>query len=266
MSLIIPQDYTEFLHWVKEKTEAFWNVDSDENSSEFVCDDWIRGAKWIGMTEDEIEAIEFKYHIKFTDHHKKFLKILHTINRKQTVFDGTLDEKGHLIPKEVSLFYNWYADEEKIIEHLNKPFDLLREEVINDTVWLDSWGEKPENNEDKQHIFSTWFNNAPKLIPVSLNTFAISKPVNTDNPILLVLGRNTSIKGGNIKHYLLQELDEALGLLEYVYDETDEGWYEEPKEELTAVYDAEYDALKTKEIPYWKEFLLANGFNDYLAK
>lgn len=75
----IPENLIDFLYWVKERTERFWSLDPKTTSNDFVCEDWIYGAKWIGLSEPEIDAIEAKYSIKFTAEHRAFLKILHTI-------------------------------------------------------------------------------------------------------------------------------------------------------------------------------------------
>ena len=47
MSLKIPEDFTEFLYWIKERTESFWNTKLDKNNSDYVCEDWMFGAKWM---------------------------------------------------------------------------------------------------------------------------------------------------------------------------------------------------------------------------
>lgn len=62
----------------------------------------------------------------------------------------------------------------------------------------------------------------------------------------------------------LSELEDSLGLLAYIYDEDEEVWHEEPTEQLLEIYKKEFDLLKNMGIPGWREFLMFNGFNDYL--
>jgi len=264
MSLKIPEDFTEFLYWIKERTESFWNTKLDKNNSDYVCEDWMFGAKWIGMSEEEINITENKYNIKFTEYHRKFLKILHTIDRKELILNWNEDENGNPISKERSLFYNWMTDHDEIKKYLEWPYEFLLEDVMRDYIWLDSWGKKPEQNENKKKIFSNWFNNSPKLIPIYAHRFVISEPINSDNPVLSIYGHDTIIYGGNMRHYLINELKEELNLFEEVYDNEYEEFYDEPKKELKEIQEYELNLLKNKEIPVWKEFLISNGFNNYL--
>lgn len=84
-TLLIPEDYTEFFYWVKERTETFWSKSKSSNSEGYSCPPWIEGAKWIGMTEEQIDATEAKYDITFMPEHRAFLRILHTIDRKKVI-------------------------------------------------------------------------------------------------------------------------------------------------------------------------------------
>ncbi|CAM1364755.1 hypothetical protein [Tenacibaculum xiamenense] len=262
MYSIIPENYSEFLFWVKERTESFWTGNQKDEASHIVCDDWLKGAKWVGMTDEEIERTEETYNIRFTDSHKLFLKILHTIDKKQIVSE--YDSKGNEKQIEKSLFFNWNTDQEKIEKYLKWPSNILLKGVLNDTIWLDSWGEKPISDTEKEVAFFKWFEELPKLVPLNSHRFAISQPISSENPILSIQGLNTIVYGRNMRHYLLSELEEHLGLLKYVYDEDEEAWHEEPTEQLLQIHKKEFDLLKGTEIPGWEEFLVSNGFNDYL--
>ncbi|SED17922.1 hypothetical protein SAMN04489761_4530 [Tenacibaculum sp. MAR_2009_124] len=258
----IPEDYSEFLFWVKERTESFWRGSQKGNSSHIVCDDWLKDAKWIGMTDEEIQNAEITHNIKFTDHHKLFLKILHTVNKKQIVVK--YDSEGNEIETEKSLFYNWNTDHDRIDEYLKWPHDILLKSVLDGNIWLNSWGGEPKTNKEKKDVFLKWFVELPKLIPLNSHRFLISEPVTSDNLILSVQGINTIIYGRNMRHYLLSELEGSLGLLKYVYDDDEEVWHEEPTDQLLQIHKKEFNLLKSKEILGWREFLSSNGFNDYL--
>jgi hypothetical protein len=103
MKLQIPEDYTEFLYWVKETTEAFWSENPETSEAEFVCEDWQYGAKWLGMTEAEINQTERKYNIKFTPEHREFLRILHSVDRK-VIYKYDEDDSEEIIER--PYFYN----------------------------------------------------------------------------------------------------------------------------------------------------------------
>jgi len=38
MKLKIPEDYTEFLYWIKERTEMFWSKNPETSEDDFVCE------------------------------------------------------------------------------------------------------------------------------------------------------------------------------------------------------------------------------------
>ncbi|OQP44428.1 hypothetical protein A4H97_08590 [Niastella yeongjuensis] len=49
----IPENYTDFLHWLKDHTETYWAQDPRTSMNEAKCPLWIFGAKWVGMTEGQ---------------------------------------------------------------------------------------------------------------------------------------------------------------------------------------------------------------------
>ncbi|WP_064965754.1 hypothetical protein [Tenacibaculum ovolyticum] len=265
MSLKIPEDFTEFLYWIKERTEAFWNINPNESDADFVCDDWAYGAKWIGMKENEIDAIEKTNNFKFSNYHREFLKVLHTTDKKQVFeYTETFDEDAEVLFEERSYFYNWNTDIDNIRRELNYVYEDLLKDTLEHGLWLRSWGTKPESIDDRKKIFTRWYHNAPKLIPIYGHRFVISEPKEMDNTILSIMGSDTIIYGVNMRHYLLNELKEELGLYELVYDKEDDQYYPEPSEELMEALKLEFDSLNGKEIPVWKEFLISNGYNDHL--
>jgi len=266
MKLHIPEDYTEFLYWVKETTEAFWSKNPETSEDDFVCEDWAYGAKWIGMTDSEIEQTERKFNIKFTSEHKQFLRILHTIDRKEVI---TYDdfETGEEEKKEVPFFYNWLQDTEDIQYYLNWPYKTIFEDVIGSNgVWLKSWGNiRPTSDETKEKIFSEWFQKIPKLIPIHGHRFVVNDHTNTQNPVLSIWGSDTIVYGWNMRHYLLSELYEHLNLIELVYNKEDDEWYDEFKQELQQIQNTEYKAAKTKTIPVFEEMILywSSGWSSF---
>lgn len=267
MNSKIPEDFTEFLYWIKERTETFWSINPNESDADFVCDDWVYGAKWVGMKENEIDTIEKENNIKFSDSHREFLKVLHTTDKKQIFkYTENFDENAEELFEERSYFYNWNTDIQNIKRRLNYVYKDLLRSTLEYGFWLKSWGLRPESNDKRKEIFDRWYNNAPKLIPIKGHRFVISEPTTTDNPILSVVGIDTIIYGVNMRDYLLNELREELGLYKLVYDkEADEydGEYEEIlKEELNLGYKLQNEI----EIPIWKEFLISNGVNPNLTE
>ncbi len=269
MKIRIPEDYTEFLYWIKETSEAFWSKNPETSEDDFVCEDWAYGAKWIGMTESEIEQTEKEFNIKFTSEHRQFLKILHTIDRKQ-VYTYEDDETGEIEHHESPFFYNWLSDKEEIKDTINWPYTTMLSDVMGaNKVWLKSWGNiRPTSEETKEKIFSAWFKKTPKLIPIYGHRFIVSNHDNTQNPVLSIRGSDTIVYGWNMRHYLLCELYEHLNLVELVYDKEDNEWYDHLKEELKEINLREYELSKQKSIPVIEEMILywSSGWSSFGKK
>lgn len=267
MSLEIPQDYIEFLYWVKERTEKFWSKNPEQSEDDFVCENWIYGAKWIGLTDEEINSVEHEYGITFSFEHRAFLKILHSIDRKERVeYTDTFDEDAEIKVSYHPFFYNWLNHKEEIQDRLNWPYRTIFEDVLGaNKVWLKSWGKiRPNSDKEKERIFSEWFQQAPKVIPITGHRFVVNNG-EKDNPVLSIYGSDTIVYGWNMRHYLLNELNDHLGLFELVYDEEDDEWYSEPIKEFQEINNFEYGKAKEKVIPVWEEMILywSSGWSNY---
>lgn len=263
----IPENYTDFLYWVKETTEAFWSKDPEDASVDFKCEPWLYGAKWIGLDETKIGAIEEKYSIKFMPEHREFLKIMHTIDRKEEIaYTETFEEDAVVLTEKRPFFYNWLEDEVAIRERLVWPYQTMLDDVLGQSqVWLQSWGPKGRPDEDKHRIFSDWFDKIPQLIPVTGHRFLVSDPELSDRPVLSVWGSDTIVYGWNFRHYLLNELAEHLDLFELVYDTEDQCYYTEEIKELQDIKKYEFASSAQKDIPFLKEMILfwSSGWSSF---
>lgn len=267
-SVKIPEDYIEFLHWVKQRTEEFWSKNPETSDADFVCEKWAYGAKWKGLSENEIDAIEKEFEITFTKEHRAFLSVLHSIDKKEVYeYTETFDEDEEVKYKQVPFFYDWKRDKEEIRERLKWPYQTMFEDVLGaNKVWLESWGNKrPKSDEDKEKIFSEWFSQTPKLIPITGHRFVVSDSTEKENPVLSIWGSDIVVYGWNMRHYLLNELTEHLDLFELVYHEEDKEWYSEPVNEFVKVNDLEYGKAKDKVIPVLEEMILfwSSGWSSY---
>ncbi|MDJ1496067.1 hypothetical protein QNI19_24235 [Cytophagaceae bacterium DM2B3-1] len=261
----IPENITEFLYWFKERTEAFWNANTDVESDDFVCDDWIRGAKWIGMEETQIDEIEKKYAIRFTPDHREFLKILHTIDRKE-VTRYTDFENGEEITEERPFFYNWFTDEQEIRSRLEWPYRTVLEDVKGmNGVWIKSWGKRPQSETEKEAIFTEWYKQAPTLLPLKSHRFMVSEPCQAGNPILSVWGSDIIVYGWDLRSYLLHELGDHLNMYEWVFDQEDQEWYTELPKEINDISAHNRQTAIEKHIPFWEEVILywSSGWSSF---
>jgi hypothetical protein len=263
----IPEDYIEFLHWVKETTETFWNKEPVTQEEGLSPEEWVEGAKWLGLEEEEIDAIEDKYQIKFTQEHRAFLNILHTIDRKEPI--ECYDDNSELYYIEKSFFHNWKTDDEELNYCFNWPSETILTDVLGvNKIWLKSWGKvRPKSDVTKKEIFSNWLKQAPKLIPIFGHRFVVSTPSDCDNPILSVYGSDVIVYGWNMRHYLLSELKEHLELMYWDCNE-EYGCSIEKGKELQDLCKKEYAAAKDKRIPFWEDMILywSSGWSSFGRK
>lgn len=253
----IPENFTEFLHWVKERTEAFWSRDPESEEDDFQCPAWAHGAKWVGLQDAEIDEVEKKYAVTFTPDHREFLKVLHSVDRKEVIVYTDPDEEQAVEQiYERPFFYNWLTDEEEIRERLHWPYRTILEDVQRaSAVWLQSWGQRPDSTEEREAIFAAWYGQAPRLLPLTSHRFLVSEPCQPGNPVLSVWGSDIIAYGWNLRSYLLQELNEELRLMELVFDEQDQISYTEVRKELRDIVGPECTAAVNKTIPYWEEMI-----------
>jgi len=253
--LQIPENYTEFLYWVKETTEAYWS--KDPQSREYSCEEWAQDAKWIPLKDEEIDAVEKKYGVQFMPEHREFLKILHTLDRRQVVTHEPDEEGDEPTSQTFAFFYNWLKDEEEIKSRLEWPYETILQDMLGPNgTWLESWGKRPVADEEKAHILRDWLSKAPRLVPLTSHRFLVSEPHLTDRPVLSVYGSDIIVYGWDMRVYLLNELQEELELTEAVYDEEFEFFFPEACKELADINKAVYENAPGKDIPYWKEMIL----------
>ncbi len=245
----IPEDYTEFLYWLKEKTEAAWS----EKPKEGEAPRWISGARWIGMTDEEIDGVEKTYGIRFMEEHRQFLKILHAIDRKEI---SEYEDEGMIYKSESPFYYNWLKDDKDLKKMLDWPYrEMLRDVLGVNGVWLSSWGEKVESEEEKTRIFAEWFHKIPKLLPLTSHRFLVSDEALVHRPVLSVWGSDTIVYAWSLKHFLLNEFSGELDLMDALCDENGNICSMEYGEELGELNEREYEWSKHKEVPFLKEMM-----------
>ncbi|WP_315816291.1 hypothetical protein [Paraflavitalea speifideaquila] len=121
-------DYTDFLYWLKDHTENHWNQDPQLPLGHRTCPQWACGAKWIGMTDEQIDQVQEKYGLKFSPEHREFLRILHTVDRKTRHYAYPDVEEGEFY--EQSLLRNWFEDdEEEIGNRLTDVYDWMIDDL-----------------------------------------------------------------------------------------------------------------------------------------
>jgi hypothetical protein len=69
--LPFPTNFSEYLLWFKHETETYWSVREncyDLQREQEIIGLW--GAKWLGLEDTKIDAIEKKYNINFNPQHR----------------------------------------------------------------------------------------------------------------------------------------------------------------------------------------------------
>lgn len=268
--ITIPENLTDFLYWVKERTEAFWSIDPETSTEDFVCENWLYGAKWVGLSDDEIDTVEEKHGIKFTPEHREFLKILHTVDRKEPIeYTEPFEEDAEELIRYIPYFYNWLQDEELIREQFNWPLTSIMQDVMGaNKVWLKSWGEYTDDEQKATTIVTGWLDKAPKLLPLTSHRFLVSDTSLDYRPVLSVWGSDVVVYGWNLRSYLLNELREELNVQQLVYNEEDNMEYIELLPEVQEIFNYDYTHKEGREIPYWQEMILfwSSGWDSFGIK
>ncbi|MEM7374592.1 MAG: hypothetical protein AAF587_38725 [Bacteroidota bacterium] len=259
----IPEDYTEFLYWIKYTTETNWrNIYKKYGADTDVG--WLQGATWTGMSEENIRKAEHLFNIEFLPEHREFLRILHTIDKKEAV---TFTNEHHEVQEvEVSFFYDWVHGIEEIKRDWDWPYTTILEDIEGENkVWIHSWGKRAREKNKRERIFSAWFEKAPALIPLHFSKFLVNGKNLADNPILSVRGSDIHVYAWDFRHFLLYVLQDYLDLYQKVYDTEDQIWYDEPLARYLEIYQEEKSKARDKDIPFWKELILywSSGWSSF---
>lgn len=221
----VPDNFEEFLYWVKETTERRWaNFSESKKDGNWWSHkhDLLAGAKWIDpLSDEEIDALEIKWNIKFPSDHRTFLKILHKVDKDDAVEDED-DETGEMKIKKFPLFHDWRNDE-LIKDRFEYPFEYIRYDVFESQqpCWLASWGTKPSSEKECKAIVEEWIEKAKILIPINAHRFHISDPTYQCNQVISIYGFDTILYSLDLKEHIINELRWDLGLDEREYDDED---------------------------------------------
>jgi hypothetical protein len=251
---IIPADYTAFFHWFKNHTETYWNKDRNASPEENLCPEWIQGAKWIGMTDEEINQVQEKYNVVFTPEHRDFLRILHTIDRKKRVYEQFAEPKDAYV--EQPFLYNWLKDEESIRLRLKFAYNTILDDVLRMGIWQTrSWGERPDTDLERTEIFTQAFEKAPKLIPLNDHRFLVADTSLNRRPVVSVWGADIVCYGLDLRKYLLHEFNEHLDIYHREYNEKNDSWEWVLNDEYKPTFMYE-DRSGLRKVPFWGDFLM----------
>jgi hypothetical protein len=146
--------------------------------------------------------------------------------------------------------------------------EILKDVLGANGLWLKSWGEKVESDEEKTKIFADWFRKTPKLIPLTSHRFLVSDETLAHRPVLSVWGSDTIVYRWSLKQFLLNEFSGALDLMIDIYDEDGNVDDVEYGAELKEINTREYELSRERDIPFFKEMIIywSSGWESFGMK
>lgn len=102
-------------------------------------------------------------------------------------------------------FPNWRSSSVQQLQILtNLPILALCKEISRNHFWLDSWGDRPEDDDQAAILGKGFVRKAPVLIPVYRNFYIPSAPCVAGNPVFYVHGRDVKLWSFDIAGFFQQ--------------------------------------------------------------
>lgn len=214
--MAIPPEFNEeFLLWFRARTEATWakyplhSVESflaAEKEHSGLFPDWQRGTRWLDpLTDEEIDAIEEQWKVRFPPDYRLFYKWLHAVDRPQV---GLKREGDTLTIDTFSscMFHSWQREPEAIewaYEHIL--YGLAFDAIYNSDLWRAEWGPLPATEEEARERLKPVVEAAPRMIPIYRHRYLLAEPCQAGNPIFSIWQSDIIIYGADLRTYLLEE-------------------------------------------------------------
>lgn len=187
-----------FLTWFRQRTEQAWSGGSPQR-------------RWLpGLSEEEIASIEQTWHVQFPPDYRLFLRRLHAVGE---VVAGAAQGRKQLMPmRKSAVVYNWLLDTKELRTAFAWPLEGLAFDLEHNDLWLPAWGERPQTADARRERLEQAVAAAPKLIPITGHRYLLGEPCQAGNPVLSVYQADIIIYGADLRHYLLVEFADLLGI------------------------------------------------------
>ncbi|MBU1077035.1 MAG: hypothetical protein KKH98_07075, partial [Spirochaetes bacterium] len=172
--------------------------------------------------------------------YRLFIRTLFTTDKPQLVLYFNKSNRGVL--KKVPSFYNYLKDTKQINSCMDNLLGGIYFDVMQNGLWLKSWGRKPESPEKIHTRLRIMLKEAPRIIPVYGHRFLLIEPCRSDNPIFSIHQSDIICYGANFRRYLLTELADLIGI------DSEKSYWASFKELRSPVED----------IPFWGELYKNN--------
>ncbi len=215
----VPDDFDDFLGWLKDRSEAAWAVFETTTFDEFEENQvggssWRTGTRWqAGLEEEAIDAAEQQWGLKFPEDYRHFLLRLNAPDRGRYSV-GFSDDPPYGMREfdDEPSYFDWQKDEEAIRGALAWPLEGLVFDVEENALWLESWGERPEEAPERSAKLAELVAAAPPLVPITGHRFLLAGSAGAGNPALSVWGSDIIVYGSNLREFLLLEFSGLVGL------------------------------------------------------
>lgn len=101
---------------------------------------------------------------------------------------------------------NWRGgNDHDISSRLNWPLNGIRFDVESNGFWLDEWGPKPRETNQRLELLRHVLGRAPRLVPVYSHRFIPAEPLDAGNPVFSVHQTDIIIYGNDLADYFHRE-------------------------------------------------------------
>lgn len=197
---------SSFLERVRSDTEERWKsyVPRDFHAARAGGLDWRPGTRWRGgMTDEEINAAEHRYGLRFPPDYRLFLATLHTPDPPMV---GAAFKGNRLVDRDGRAFVDWQGDPGDIHRRLDWPLAGILWSIEADDSWRRDWGPRPETSTAREAVVRRLAATGPQLIPVAHHQYLAGSPEAEGNPVLSIYGRDVIVIGSDLRQYVLQVL------------------------------------------------------------
>ncbi|KAK3030430.1 hypothetical protein RJ639_039187 [Escallonia herrerae] len=137
-----------------------------------------------GLSHSEFSAVESAFHFTFPPDLRSILR------------EGLPVGPG---------FPNWRSSSTQQLEILtNLPFLGILKEVSRSRFWLESWGDRPEDDDQAVALAKGFLRNVPVLVPVYRNCYIATVPNMAGNPVFHVNGGEVKLWSFDITGFFQQ--------------------------------------------------------------
>ncbi|WAS95986.1 hypothetical protein [Nannocystis punicea] len=208
----VPGEFGEtFLKWLGAATEEAWRHIEEPTLADFERNgaggcDFRRGTRWSGgLSDAELREIEARFDVRFPAAHRLFLQVLHAT--EPWMYCAGFADDDRMVADPSPGFYHWQRDEAVIRAVFAQVIDGLVFDVEENTLWRDSWGPRPGDEEQRRARVEALVAGAPRLLPLFGHRYVLAEGPTV---VLSVHQSDIIVYGVDLRDYLLHELHDLI--------------------------------------------------------